>query len=246
MIAALYDIHGNLPALDAVLTDVERSGATEIIIGGDVVPGPMPREVFDRLARVKLPMRYIIGNGDREILARLRGQPGPVAPQYEPMMSWVADQLDASHERLIAGWPATLRANVPELGSVVFCHATPRNDMDIVTRLTSENDLAPIIEPANVDVVICGHTHMQYDRMVGRTRVVNAGSVGMPFGDPGAYWLLIGKDIELRHTRYDLEAAAAAIRATTYPGADAFAHDNVLSPPAEQKMLELYSSVRLQ
>jgi predicted phosphodiesterase len=241
MIAALYDIHGNLPALDAVLTDVARSGATEIVVGGDVVPGPMPREVFERLARVTLPIRYISGNGDREIMCRLRGQPSTIPAQYEPMMRWVASQLDASHERQIASWPATLRVKVGGTGDVLFCHATPRNDLDIVTRLTPETDLAPIIEPANAAIVVCGHTHMQYDRMVGHTRLVNAGSVGMPFGDPGAYWLLIGTSIELRKTDYDLASAATMMRATAYPGADAFAQDNVLSPPSEQQMLELYS-----
>ena len=97
-----------------------------------------------------------------------------------------------------------------------FCHATPRNENECFTRLTPEDRLTPLFDPLNVAVAVCGHTHMQFDRMVGKTRVVNAGSVGMPFGEPGADWLLLGPDVQLRHTSYDLADAAARIRRTEY------------------------------
>jgi diadenosine tetraphosphatase ApaH/serine/threonine PP2A family protein phosphatase len=94
-----------------------------------------------------------------------------------------------------------LHVKIPELGEVLFCHATPRNENECFTRLTPEHRLRSVFEALNVPVVVCGHTHMQFDQMIGRTRVVNAGSVGMPFGEPGADWLLLGPDVELRHTR---------------------------------------------
>jgi len=95
----------------------------------------------------------------------------------------------------------------------------------------------PIFEGLGVSTVICGHTHMQFDRMIGTTRVINAGSVGMPFGDTGADWLLLGPDIQLRHTNYDLAQAAARIRETTYPQALDFAARNVLQPPSADETL---------
>ena len=95
-------------------------------------------------------------------------------------------------------------------------------------------------------MVVCGRTHMQFDRTIGRTRVVNAGSVGMPFGKPGAYWLLLGPDVELRHTRYDLAKAAKRIRATSYPQAQEFADHNVLQPPSEKEMLGALSKAELK
>ena len=116
-----------------------------------------------------------------------------------------------------------MRLHVRGLGDVLFCHGTPRSDVEIFTRLTAEERLFPAFEGVDAAVVVCGHTHMPFDRTVRGIRVVNAGSVGMPFGDPGAYWLLLGPDVSPRHQRYDLEAAAARIRASDYPQAEAFA-----------------------
>ncbi len=94
-------------------------------------------------------------------------------------------------------------------------------------------------------MVVCGHTHMQFDRTVGDTRVVNAGSVGMPFGERRAYWLLLGPALELRRTNYDLSAAARRIEASDYPGASDFAAQNVMTPPAELELLERFTRVGL-
>jgi diadenosine tetraphosphatase ApaH/serine/threonine PP2A family protein phosphatase len=135
----------------------------------------------------------------------------------------------------------TLR--MPHLGSVLFCHATPRDDNEIFTSRTDETILLPIFDAANADVVVCGHTHMQFDRMVGKTRVVNAGSIGMPFGTPSAHWLLLGPEIELRHTNYDRVDASRRIAATGFPNAPEF---DMLNPPSSEKMLELYSKAELK
>lgn len=246
-VAALYDIHGNLPALEAVLEEVRQSEVDEVVVGGDVVPGPMPTETIARLLDLQMPVRFIRGNGDREILEGRRGSEyGSVPEQFRESLRWTARRLDDSHERLLASWPRVLRMDVHGIGQVLFCHATPANDTDIFTRLTPVETLAPIFDAAQTSLVVCGHTHMAFDRLVGRTRIVNAGSVGMPFGEPGAYWLLLGPRVEPRHTLYDLDRAADRIRETSYPDAARFAARHVLNPPSEQEMLDLFSRVGLR
>jgi diadenosine tetraphosphatase ApaH/serine/threonine PP2A family protein phosphatase len=129
---------------------------------------------------------------------------------------------------------------------VLFCHATPRDENEIFLRSTPEQVLIPIFEPLDVSLVVCGHTHMQFDRTIGRIRVVNAGSVGMPFSEPGAYWLLLGPGVEPRRTTYDFAKAAERIRDSRYPQAQEFAANNVLQPPSEATMLELFEKVALK
>ena len=247
-IAALYDIHGNLPALEAVLDDVHRAGVDQVVIGGDVFPGPMPRETLERLLSLDIPVRFIRGNGDREILAQMRGQETDEVPeQFMDVVRWVARQLRPEQEAVLASWPQTLRVEIDGLGAVLFCHATPRNDTEVFTRLTPEVRLLPVFAGQDVPLVVCGHTHMQFDRRVGGTRVVNAGSVGMPYGEPGAYWLLLGPgpEVELRRTPYDLARAAERVLATGYPQAEDFAARNVLRPPSEAEVLEVFSGMEL-
>ena len=239
-VAALYDIHGNLPALEAVLDEIERADIDQIVVGGDVVPGPMPRETVARLLDVDLPIQFIHGNGEVAVLAEMAGQEPRVPPQFRDGIRWNAQQL-ADYRQVLASWPETVRVHIPELGDVLFCHATPQNENDIFTKLTLEERLIPVFKNNNADLVVCGHTHMQFDRMIDQTRVVNAGSVGMPFGKPGAYWLLLGPTVELRQTDYDPAKAADRIRATNYPQAKEFADRNILQPPSEIEMLEMFA-----
>lgn len=239
-VAALYDIHGNLPALEAVLEDVRRADVDLVVVGGDVLPGPMPRETLTCLLDLEVPVQFIQGNGDREV----RAPTGAVPESFREAMRWNAQQLLPEHERLIDSWPATLRVRIGDLDDVLFCHATPRNDSEIFTRLTPEDRLLPVFAGLDVRLVICGHTHMQFDRTIGNVRVVNAGSVGMPFQDPGAYWLLLGPDVQLRHTAYDLTKAAERIRDTAYPQAHDCAR-HVLQPPSERKTLEAFAKAEL-
>jgi putative phosphoesterase len=246
-IAALYDIHGNRPALEAVLEEVRRSEVDRVVVGGDVFPGPMPCETLDLLLALDLPVQFLRGNGDREVLASRAGVENGTFPEsIREVIRWVVEQLTPEHERVAAGWPETLRFAIPGLGEVLFCHATPRNDTEIFTRATPEERLIPIFGGLGVSLVVCGHTHMPFDRTIGTVRVVNAGSVGMPFGNPGADWLLLGPGVELRHTAYDLHAAAERVRATEYPQAEEFAERNVLKPPTEDEMLEVFSRVELR
>jgi predicted phosphodiesterase len=257
-VAALYDIHGNLPALEAVLQDIRRADVDQIVVGGDVVPGPMPRETLRRLLDLDLPTHFIYGNGELAMLAQMAGaRTGSVtywgttsgarpAESIVEIYRWTAAQLQPEFEPVLARWPKTLQLEIDGLGEVLFCHSTPRSETEGFTRLTPEDRLLPLFEGLQVSVVVCGHTHMQFDRMIGRTRVVNAGSVGMPFGAPGAFWALLGPDVQLRHTPYDLTQAAERIRATQYPQAQEFAAQNVLQPPSEKEMLEIFGRAELR
>src|ERR1700739_1476905 len=129
---------------------------------------------------------------------------------------------------------------------VLFCHATPRNENEIFTRLTRDDPLMAVFAGVKASVVVCGHTHMQFDRVVGGVRVVNAGSVGMPFGKTGADWLILGPKVQFRHTAYDLTKAAERIRQTNYPQAQEFAERYILKPPSEQEMLVLYARAEVR
>ena len=245
-VAALYDIHAHLPALEAVLTDVREAGVDRVVIGGDVVPGLMPRETMAVLLGLDIPVDFIRGNGETSVLAEAAGQTPKVPEAYRPIVRFVAEELDAAQRAELARWPATVRLAIPGLGDVLFCHATPRNEDEIFTKNTAEAVLLPIFDGLGASVVVCGHTHMQFDRRVGSTRVVNAGSVGMPYGEPGAYWLLLGEGVELRRTEYDLDAAAARLRRSASPGAEYFVENNVLRCPTEAQVLEMLAPAELK
>lgn len=254
-VAALYDIHGNLPALEAVLEDVARAGVDRIVVGGDLLPGPMPRETLELLLGLDTPVQFIYGNGELMVLAQIAarnsgrvtywgttsGQPLP--EPLQEVARWTGRQLDVRHEQMIRSWPGTFELEVPDIGRVLFCHGTPRSELEIFTRLTPEDRLLPVFEGLAGTLVVCGHTHMQFDRMIGRTRVVNAGSVGMPFGEPGAYWLLLRDGVHLRKTSYDLLAAADRVRATQYPQAEEFAARSIRRPPSEDDMLRAFTDI---
>lgn len=254
--AALFDIHGNLPALEAVLDQVNQANVDQIVVGGDVVPGPMPRETLQLLLDFKIPVQFIHGNCELAVLAFMdageSGEPtywgttsgNPLPENLRPGYRWTAQQM-LPFKELVANWQKTLVLQIDGLGDVLFCHGTPRSETEVFTRLTPEDRLLPLFEELNVSLVVCGHTHMQFDRMIGQTRVVNAGSVGEPFGNPGAYWLLLGPDVDLRHTSYNLAQAAERIRATSYPQAPESAHD-ILQPPSESEMLDTFTPYELK
>jgi putative phosphoesterase len=242
-VAALYDIHGNLPALEAVLREVRDEDVDEIVVGGDVMPGPMPKEALEALLDLNTKVQFIQGNGDRVVLDQMREtQSGEVPEAFRDVIRWVAARLTQGDKHLLASWNKTLRMEIPNVGKVLFCHATPRSDVELFTKLTPEEALIRIFDNQDAEVVICGHTHMQFDRTIGRVRVVNAGSVGMPFGEPGAYWLLLGPGLELRKTEDNLDAAAERVRKTTYPQAEEFASRNILHPPSEAQMLAAFAA----
>ena len=189
MIATLYDIHGNLAALDAVLAEVPADAT--IVVGGDVVAGGEdPAGTLERLRGLGDRVLWLRGNADRELKP---GEPG-LAPE---------GFLDATREELTDEQIDFLYANPPTvtIGQALYCHATPRNDLDIFTERTPEEQVAFLFAAVDADTVVCGHTHIQFDRVIAGKRVVNSGSVGSPYEDePGAYWTL---DLEPRRTEYD-------------------------------------------
>ena len=246
-VAALYDIHGNLPALEAVLEEIEDEGIDRILVGGDVVPGPMAREALALLLHLRIPVEFILGNGESDVLKLGGGQmPSRVPEAVHEAMRWVVDELEPDQMAALGRWPPTRELEISGVGKVLFCHATPHNDNEIITRATPEPVLRPIFDTTNAAVVVCGHTHMPFDRRIGDLRVVNPGSVGMPFGDPGAYWARIGPGIELRRTPYDLAAAAERFYATGYPQVEGFVERSLLAPASEEEMIALFEGSSLR
>jgi predicted phosphodiesterase len=242
-VAALYDIHGNLPALEGVLDEVRRTAVDAIVVGGDVLPGPMPRQCLELLASTGIPTEFIHGNGESAAIDALKGGAIESVPEaFRPWVQWSAAQLPDELADALPSWPATTSLDVDGVGHTLFCHATPRNDTEIFTKLSPERYVEDRFAGVTARIAVCGHTHMQFDRTIGSLRIVNAGSVGMPFGEPGAYWLLLGPDVQLRHTRFDFDAAATRVRATSYPGAEAFAKQ-ILQPFSEQVTLDSYARV---
>ncbi len=240
-VAALYDVHGNLPALEAALAAADALGARSIVVGGDVVLGPMPRETLGRLRALGDRAHFIRGNCDRLVVDAFDSRPLAGLPSaVQEALAWTAGELRRADRDFLAGLPATLTAAVPGVGDILFCHATPRSDEEIVTARTSPERMRPMFAGVAQRLVVSGHTHVQADWWIDGLRVVNAGSVGMPYGRPGADWLLLGPGIQLMHTEYDVERAAALVRQTAYPGAAEFASRHVLHPALEEEALQMY------
>jgi predicted phosphodiesterase len=231
--AALADIHGNVQALDAVLADPRCASADRIVVLGDVIAGTFPAETFDRLAALGDRVKILTGNAERMVLEDDGEDP-----------RWVRDRLGPERLAEVAAWPATFSIDVEQLGAVLCCHATPTSDEALLTRITPEADLLAALEGTDEPVVIGGHTHVQYDRVAGARRYVNVGSVGRPSEDrPGAYWALLGPDVELIRTEYDVEAAAAAVRASGQPTADAVV-EKLLNPPTAEEWTAWWEEMR--
>ena len=206
-VAALYDVHANVPALEAVLADVERERVDTIVFGGDLTWGPEPSEALT-IVRSLPHARFVRGNCDRE-------------PD-----EWERSRLSAEDVAFLQGLPESV-----ELDAVLYCHATPRSDEEIVTPATSDEDLAEILRGVEQQAVIAGHTHMQQDRQIGTVRFVNAGSVGLPYeGELAAFWALVDDgEIELRKTSLEVDRVADAFRRSDWPRAEELLRENVLA-----------------
>jgi putative phosphoesterase len=214
-VAVLADVHGVLPALDAVLAEPDVQRADRVVVCGDLASGPQPREVLDRLAGLGQRAVLVRGNADRELEAVPEPRPGGPPPE---VIEWVRERLSAEQLAFVTGLPERQVVDVDGLGAVLFCHATPRGDEDLLTRISPDERWAAAVDGVAERIVVVGHTHVQFDRRVGETRIVNAGSVGMPYEDePGAYWALLGPDVELRRTPYDVEATTKAIADVGWP-----------------------------
>ena len=234
-VAVLSDIHGNLPALRAVLRDLEREDVRSVVVAGDTISGPWPVEVFDAVAA--LDAGIVRGNADREVLQR--------STRYGPLAGWCADRLGEERLGVASSWPLTLDLDVDDLGRVLVCHSTPSSDEPIYTRITPDADVLALLGDVDADVVVSGHTHMQYDRtLAGGLRLVNPGSVGMPYeGTPGAFWAILGPEVELRRTDYDAAATVESVRALGAP-VDERLLDHLVDPPTSDETTAYFESLR--
>lgn len=198
--AVLFDIHGNIDALDAVLADVAAAGCEGLVLGGDYsYMGPAPDDCVDRLREHPGRVVAIRGNTDRMI-----------ANRDDDVAAWAADRL--GEERV--SWIGGLQSSrvLPEHDAVIV-HATPRNDEERLGPATTDELAETMTAGVTHATLLCGHVHLQYTRKVAGVEVVNPGSVGFPFdGDPAAAWAIVDDgSVELRRTTYDVERALARL-----------------------------------
>ncbi len=243
-VAALCDIHGNLPALEAVLADVAREGVETIVVGGDVAAGALPRETIEQLMALGDRVRFVRGNADREIVDAYDQGRHDVEAEPDPPQraaAFCAARISRHQRDFLADFAPRVVLDIDGLGPTLFCHGSPRSDTEIITTATSDERLRGILGGVEQPVVVGGHTHRQFDRWVDGWRVVNAGSVGVPYeGRPGAYWALLGPEVQLRRTDYDLDQAVAALRQGSYPDLDELLSESLLEPTDPDQVAEFF------
>ena len=232
-VAALADVHGNASALEAVLAELEQEQPDLIVSCGDLTWGALPAETVALLEPWRDRVRFVRGNSERELVERKLLDSEVARWQFEQhdgdtnLLAYVAD----TSQRVVVA--------VDGLGRTLFCHGSPRSDEECVTVATPAERVAEFTSGVDEPCVVTAHTHMQYDRRVGETRLLNPGSVGLPYElEPGnAYWALLGPEVELRRTPYDLEAAIERMRAAGMPK---FAQIEELmrTPPPQADVIE--------
>ena len=233
-VAVLSDIHGVLPALEAVLAEPDVEAADRIVLLGDMLAGPMPVETLDRLLELGSRAIRVRGNADRELAASARGT-GKFVP--DPIFPWAARQLRPADLPVLDALPLTV-----SLDDVLFCHATPRDDTEIVLVDSPLERWAEVFSGVAEETVVLGHTHMPFVRLADRRLVVNPGSVGMPYGARGAHWALLGDGVQLRRTPYDVEAACRFLASrSAYPDIEAWADYFVRNPASDAEALRVFS-----
>ena len=242
-IAALYDIHGNLRALEAVLAEVEAFAPERVLIGGDMALGPMPRETLELLSTLGNRAVYLRGNCDREMVAALGGEFARATP-WGARTRWAAERCTIAHMKLLTSLPATLTLPIDGLGDVLFCHGSPRRDDEILTKVTPSARLRVALGGRMLPRVVHGHTHVQYERTVNGTHWICPGSVGIPYeNEPGARWATFGPGVTMRRTPYDLERAIADVREAKFPDADEFIENYLRKPSGPDKASVFFESL---
>ncbi|MEX2211145.1 MAG: metallophosphoesterase family protein [Gaiellaceae bacterium] len=233
-IAALADIHGNVQALDAVLADRRIAAAERVVVLGDVIAGTFPAETLNRLTALGDGVRILRGNADRIVL-----------DEEGEESSWVRERLTAEQLEAVAAWPMSFNVAVSGLGGVFCCHAGPTDDEAILTALTPAAEFEALFGAIDEATAIGGHTHVQFDRRLDSLRYVNVGSVGRPCeGRPGAYWALLGPDVKLLRTEYDVDAAAEAVLSSGQPSAARVA-ELLVRPPSAAEWTAQWEAARL-
>jgi len=243
-VAVLCDVHGNLPALRAVLAELAREGVYWVVFGGDVAAGPLPRETIEQVMALGDHVWVVRGNADREIVDAYDQGRHDVEAEQQPARraaAFCAARISRSQRDFLADFAARVVLDIDDLGPTLFCHGSPRSDTEIITTATSDERLRGILDGVKQQIVVGGHTHRQFDRRVDGWRVVNAGSVGMPYeGRPGAYWALLGPDVQLHRTEYDLERAVTALRQGGYPDLEEMLSESLLEPIDPDQVAEFF------
>jgi putative phosphoesterase len=243
-IAALYDVHGMADALEAVLAEVDRERVDAILLGGDVAAGPQPVEVLDRLRALDTPLRWVRGNGDR---VAGDDDPSSVRADRVEVVHWTRGRMSDEDAAFLGSLPERVVLDVDGLGGVLFCHATPWSDVELVTEATPDAHLLALLEGVEERVVVSGHTHMQFDRRVDGRRWINAGSVGMPYeGEVAAFWALLGPGVELCRTPFDVERAARAILRSGWPEAESFVRENLRAAVPRSEVVPLFERLAVE
>ncbi len=242
-VAVLADIHGNLPALEAVLAEVEAAGVDRIVLNGDLADGPFPTETLDRLEAIGEKAIWLRGNGDRWLVEARAGRFRHPDAGTDALIGWAASRLTPRHVDRLAALPLTCSIDVTGPGRVGFCHATSRSDNEMVLVDSPVAHLRAAFAAIDGETLVIGHSHMPFDRLCDRRRVVNTGSVGMPYGHEGASWALIGPDIVLRRTSYDIDAACSRIAATGMPDVADFVRTYVRVTPSDEEALDSFRDI---
>jgi predicted phosphodiesterase len=241
-VAVLSDIHGVLPALEAVLAEPDVAAAGLIVLTGDIASGPQPAAVLDRLLALGDQAVWVRGNADRELVALARGEDIEVPDEITP---WAAEQLSASHLDWLAGLSHPVTLDVGGFGPVLFCHGSPRDDEEVVLADTRLERWAEVLDgvPPEVMTVVCGHTHMPFVRLAHRRQIINPGSVGMPYGRAGAHWaLLSGGAVTLRRSEFDLRQACEDLcRLSSFPGVAGWADYFLYSRASDAEALTAFA-----
>ncbi|SEE60786.1 metallophosphoesterase family protein [Jiangella alba] len=239
-VAVLSDVHGALPALEAVLAEPDVRSAERIVLTGDIAAGPLPVETLDRVVAEGERVVWVRGNADRELVAVARGGTSRI-----DVSDWAGKQLRADQVELLANLPHPVTLDVGGFGPVLFCHGTPRDDDEVVLVDSSLARWAEVLStvPGDVRTVVCGHTHMPFQRLVDRRLVVNPGSVGMPYGRPGPHWALLHDGVvSLRRTAIDPDALGdAVVAASGYPDRATWADEYARTVHSDAEALTVFA-----
>ena len=226
-VAVISDVHGNAVALTAVFEEIERERPDLIVSCGDLTWGPLPEETYE-LAR-GLDARFVRGNADRAVLENV---------SETEREQWMQARHTDEIREFLAGFEEQVVVEIDGLGPVRFCHGSPRTDEECVTPETPEERVREFSQGVEERVIVTGHVHIQFDREVAGIRSVNSGSVGLPYeGRPGAYWALLGPDVELRRTEYDVAETIERYRASGQPGVEQIV-EMMVEPPEPREVIE--------
>jgi predicted phosphodiesterase len=208
------------------------------VVGGDAVPGPDAGAALARLRALAVPVHWIRGNGEREVAAAVGADPPPPEDLPARTAALNAAALGDAQAQALGRLPLTL-----DLDGVLYCHASPRRDDELLTRLSAPGRWAAALAGVTARLVVAGHTHQQDDRRVGAVRCVNAGSVGLPYeGDGAARWAWIADgEPQLRRTAYDAAATGTRMLAAGWPDA-ASVRAALIDPLDPQTVTELFEA----